>query len=628
MQTRLFEQFPPVTTKEWMDKITSDLKGADFNKRLVWKTGEGFDVMPFYRKEDLQNLNHTDAFLPLYLRKNVTTGSHDTGISITGNNWLVRQNIKVSDFSAANHKALSVLMKGIDSLGFIIEDSETIDEKNIRILLGGIDPGGAEINFLSNGKAKEIISLIARISEKTGFPKSMLRGAVEADPLGRLMLNGTLCVPVDAGFDYLASLTKDCTHLPHYRNIQVNGSNFSNAGSGAVQELAFSLSMAAEYLSQLTERDLSAEEVASKIRFSFGTGSNYFMEISKLRAARILWSVITDAYGLHDCNSSRMEIHSVTSEWNATIYDPYVNMLRTQTEAMSAILGGTDSLTVNPFDTAFSKPGEFSERIARNQQLILKEEAYFDKVADPASGSYYIETLTAKVSESAWKLFLEIEDSGGFFSALKSGIIQDKIERSAAERKSDLSRRKEILLGTNQFPNPSDKIIPDTGSGVRPAEDNRTGDLIVRPVKLSRSSEPFEKIRMAVNMSSRQPVVFLLSLGNHVMRRARAQFSSGFFGCAGYKIIDNEGFDLVEDGIEKAMRSKADIVVICSSDEEYPVYAPEILSRLGGKAIVVIAGNPPDIEELKAKGLKNFISIRSDVTETLNYYNSLLGIKG
>jgi methylmalonyl-CoA mutase len=416
-QKKLFEDFPPVTTKEWMDKINSDLRGVDFNQRLVWKTGEGFDVMPFYRREDIENLNHVDS-----------------GIFKTDSHWLIRQNIKVSDCFDANKKALGILMKGVDSLGFIIENPDSVNEENFEVLLDGIDPSGTEINFLSNGKAREVISYLIRIIDKNGFRKSSVRGAVETDPLGRLMMNGTLCIPVDEGLDYLASLTKETGILPNYRNLQVNGSNFTNAGSGVVQELAFSISMAVEYLSQLTERGIDPDEVASRMRFSFGTGSDYFMEIAKLRAARILWSLVADAYGSGDAERFRMEIHSETKVWNDTVADPYINMLRTQTEAMSAVLGGTDSLTVKPFDIANCPADEFSERIARNQQLILKEEAWFDKVADPSSGSWYIEILTALIAENAWKLFIETENLGGFLSALISGFVHEKMKGSADGR--------------------------------------------------------------------------------------------------------------------------------------------------------------------------------------------------
>jgi methylmalonyl-CoA mutase len=316
-------------------------------------------------------------------------------------------------------------MKGVDSIGFILEDPESINEKNLALLLDGIDPGGSEINFFSDGKAREIISSLISICRKKGIDWSSMRGAVEADPLGRLMMNGTLCIPVEAGFDYLALLTKECSQLPAYRNIQINGSNFTNAGSGVVNELAFSISMATEYLSQLTDRGISASDAASKMRFSFGTGSDYFMEIAKLRAARIIWALVADAYNPSDKSKFRMEIHSVTKVWNDSPADPYLNMLRTQTEAMSAVLGGTDSLTINPFDIGDS-PDEFSERIARNQQLILKEEAWFDKVADPSAGSYYIENLTSLIAENSWKLFIEIENMGGFISALNSGFVRGR----------------------------------------------------------------------------------------------------------------------------------------------------------------------------------------------------------
>jgi len=427
MQKRLFEQFPPVTTKEWLERISADLKGADFYEKLVWKTGEGFDVMPFYRIDDLQNLKHIDGFLPLLLRGDIITTGHDRGVHSSSNNWLVRQNIKVSDYTAANKKALNILMKGVDSLGFILEDPGSVNENNLALLIDGVDPDGSEINFFTNGKAREIISSLINICGKRGIDRTSLRGAVEADPLGRLMMTGTLCIPVEAGFDYLASLTKECALLPDYRNIIINGSNFANLGSGVVKELAFSISMAAEYLTQLTDRGISAGDAASKMRFSFGTGSDYFMEIAKLRAARILWELIAEAYNTPDNKKFRMEIHSVTKIWNDSVADPYINMLRTQTEAMSAILGGTDSLTVNPFDITGGSPDEFSERIARNQQLILKEEAWFDKVADPSAGSYYIETLTTLIAENSWKLFTDIEKMGGFISALNSGFVREKV---------------------------------------------------------------------------------------------------------------------------------------------------------------------------------------------------------
>ena len=615
---KLFDQFPPVTTEEWMDKIRTDLKGEDFNKRLVWSTYEGFEVKPFYRMEDVENLEYINT-LPgefPYVR----------GTKIRNNNWLIRQNIEVTNYSEANRKALAILMKGIDSLGFIITDPESIDKKNFDLLLERIFLGGVEINISSNGKAKEILDLIINYVRKSRSDPDEFRGAIEADPLSRLMVNGTLCIPPEEGLDYLASLIKSSASLPHLRMININASIFNNAGADIVQELAFGISMGSEYLAQMTERRISADIAASKIGFCFGTGSNYFPEIAKLRAARLLWSVVINGFHPVNINKIRMNVHCVTSKWNKTVYDPYVNLLRTQTEAMSAILGGADSLTVEPFDIVFRNPDEFSERIARNQQLILKEEAYFDKVADPAAGSYYIENLTNLISENAWKLFLEIEEKGGFLACLKSGFIQNTLSESASKQLNESAIRKNILLGTNQYPAIHEKVSDTVDLNKIFSKKPVNPDCIVDPVSLSRGSQQYEKLRIAVDRADRRPVVFLLPIGNPVMRNARSQFSANFFGCAGYQVIDNQGFEFVKETVKQAIKSKADIVVVCSSDEEYLLYAPDIYNRLNGRAITVVAGNPATIEELRSNGLENFIHGSSNVIEILTDFNEQFGI--
>jgi methylmalonyl-CoA mutase len=426
---KLFDHFPPVSTAGWMDRIKADLKGADFGKKMVWKPKEGFDVMPFYRQEDIENLMYINT-LPgefPYIR----------GTKSKDNNWWVRQNIEVSDYHEANRKALTLLMGGVDSLGFIINDPESVSEKNFTVLLKDIQIELIEISFLCNGKAKDILDHLIKISDKRHLDLSRINGAIEADPIGRLMLNKKLCVPVESGFDYLASLTGSATGFPNLRTIHINAAAFNNAGADIVHELAFAISVGSEYLTQLTDRGLRSNFAASKIRFSFGIGPGYFMEIAKLRAARLLWAVVQKGYMQESHESKKMYIHCVTSGRNMTDKEPYTNMLRTQTEAMSAILGGADSLTVEPFDNAFRKSDDFSERIARNQQLILKEEAYFDKVADPAGGSYYIENLTRLIAENAWKLFLEIEEKGGFLSALNLGYINKKMSEFSDNLKSE-----------------------------------------------------------------------------------------------------------------------------------------------------------------------------------------------
>ncbi|MFN8239681.1 MAG: methylmalonyl-CoA mutase family protein [Bacteroidales bacterium] len=613
---KLFDQFPPVSTKQWMDKITADLKGVDFNKKLVWRPGCGFEVQPFYRHEDLEGMS-SFTMIPgeyPYLR----------GGSANGNRWLIRQNITVDDYRQANLKALDILMKGVDSIGFILADPQSVTQENFRILLEGIQTDAIEINFLSGGKAREIAGYFEAIVNEQKADPTEIRGTIEADPLGRLMLNGTLCIDIPSGLDYLAGLAGSMPRLPNMRTIQVNASHFCNAGADLVTELAFGLSEGNEYINILRDRAMDASRAASSIKFSFGIGSNYFFEIAKLRAARLLWSMITEKHGIADRKASRMEIHCVTSEWNKTFYDPHVNMLRTQTEAMSATLGGTDSLTVEPFDKTYAVPGEFSERIARNQQLLLREEAFFDKVADPAGGSYYIEKLTSLIAEHSWKLFLEVEETGGFLEGLRKGFIQKKIKEVSNARVANVASRREILLGTNQFPNFSEvKTSPAKESLKGPTGDS---DLVVEPVRMFRGAEIIESLRMAAGDEQSRPLAFMLTAGNPAMRTARSQFSCNFFACGGYRVVDNPGFASAGEGVKAALEAGAKIIVVCSSDEEYETLAPEVLEQAGGKAIVVVAGNPPCADKLKEAGIEHFISIRSDLVESIIKFHRLTGI--
>jgi methylmalonyl-CoA mutase len=615
---RLFDKFPPVTTEEWMDKINVDLKGADFRKKLVWKTREGIEVMPFYRQENLDRLPHKSS-LPgdfPFVR----------GERISDNTWLIRQDITVRDYSGTNKRALDILMKGVTSLGFIIEDPGSISVENITILLKGIDPECVELNFLTAGMAKELVSALESVFWTMETDLKKVRVNISADPLGRLLTNGKLCVPVDEGLDYLADLVSESGVIPGMKCVEPSGTLFCNAGAGPVAELAYLLSLGNEYMAVMTSRGIKPEIAARAIRFTFGTGSDFFPEIAKLRAARLLWAVIVNKYGPKTEGASLMHIHSVTGRWNKTLYDPYVNMLRTQTEAMSAVLGGAESVTVEPFDIIFRNPDEFSERIARNQQLLLMEESHLDKVADPGAGSYYLEELTSLITREAWEIFLEIEKEGGFLAALQKGLIQDKITSAAAKRKGEVDGRQEILLGTNQYPDFREDNAPEHEiNRLFPEAELSAGDEVSRIIA-SRGSEEFEKLRMATDNAAHRPVVFMLTIGDITMRRARAQFSSNFFACAGYRVIDNNGFDTVSDGVSAAVETGADIIVVCSSDEEYVDVAAPAYKITAGRAIVVVAGNPPCMADLKKAGVEHFISIRSNVRETLQMFNRILGI--
>ena len=614
---KLFGQFPPISTAEWKDKVIADLKGADFDKKLVWRTNEGFNVQPMYRAEDIVGLKTTDSLPGEYPYVRGTK---------CDNEWLIRQDIFVENPQEANRKALDLLNKGITSLGFQI-GRDQITPESLASLLNGIDAEKVELNFISCIKnASKIGEELSSYFKKQGIDLQKVKGSIGFDPFKRILKHGR-DFPKYA--DMAEQVINSVSELPGYRVLMADAFMLNNAGSYITQELGFALAWGNEWLSVLTDKGLTVDKVANRIKFNFGISSNYFMEMAKFRAARMLWAQIVSAYKPNcDC-ASKIEMHAQTSQFNMTIYDAHVNLLRSQTETMSAALAGVNSITVTPFDITYKQPDEFSERIARNQQLLLKEESHFNKIVDPAGGSYYIETLTASIAEEAWKLFLEVEDAGGFYAALRSGFVQNTVNAAAESRRTAIARRKEILLGTNQYPNihetALDKIVAETGHscGCHHHEECTPEMPALHTV---RGASDFEALRLATEKSGKRPKVFMLTIGNLAMRLARSQFSGNFFGCAGYEIIDNLGFDTVQAGVEAAIKAKADIVVLCSSDEEYATLAPEAYKLLEGKAILVVAGAPESMEDLKAQGITRFINVRSNVLETLKEYNTLLSI--
>jgi methylmalonyl-CoA mutase len=621
-QQKLFDDFPPTSAKAWEDLIIKDLKGADYEKKLVWNTPEGFKVEPFFTKENLEALKYLDVFpgdFPF-----VRSGRKNE------NNWFVRQNLNVENIKAANKKALEILMKGIDSLGFILDQSKapTIDE--IEALMENIYAQIVEVNFVCGKQAPVVLDIYLELIKKYNRDLQKIHGSVNYDPIGNLIVTGTFYTSENDDFETCAALIQKSRHIRHFRTLSVHAAHFRNSGSNVVQELAFALAYANEYLSRLTQKGIPVDDIAPNIKFNYAIGSSYFMEIAKIRAARFLWAKVVNAYGPSNAEITRTHIHSVTADWNKTLYDPYVNMLRTTTEAMSAIIGGTNSLTVKPFNSVYDKPGDFSERIARNQQLVLKEESYLDKIVDPAAGSYYIEQLTDSLIEAAWQLFLQIEDQGGFVAAFKKGTIQSMIKENADARNKAIASRRKVLVGSNQYPNFSEKLDENIEKHVMEPIDCTAENAIAETLKPYRGAMQFEQLRAKTDVYSRKnkrPEVFILTYGNLSMRRARSQFSANFFACAGFHIIDNNGFNTVDEGVQAALESKAGIVVICAADEDYPVIAPEIFEKIGEKAIVVIAGYPKDsIEELQARGITNFIHVKSNVLETLKDFQKMLGI--
>jgi len=609
---KLFAEFPAVSTEQWEKAITADLKGADYERKLVWRTGEGFNVRPYYRAENLEGIRFlgSQAGEFPYVRG---TRAH--------NRWLVHQTVEVKCPKEANAEALTLLNAGVDSLEFAIA-SENFSADDLDTLLAGILIPAVELTFSGTGLAAVADLVLAKI-EKEGIGKAEAHLNFCIDPLVKgLASKGDFCSPNgEKCFAKIVELIRKTEAYKHIRVVTVSGQLFSNAGSTIVEELAFTLAAGHDYLVRLTEADIPVDRAARKLRFSMSVTSNYFMEMAKFRAARMLWANIVKGYNPEKECACKMCAHAVTSRWNQTVYDPYVNMLRGTTEAMSASIAGVHSLEVTPFNAAYETPDEFSKRIARNVELLLKHEAHFDQVVDPAGGSYYIENLTQSIAAEAWKLFLEIEEKGGYTEAYKAGFIVERVKASAAAKDKNIATRRQILLGANQYPN----FTEVAGEAIGEAAVTRTtaeGNVLTP----YRGAMAFEAMRLHTDRSGKTPKAFMLTCGSLAMARARAQFSCNFFACAGIKVIDNTFFKSIEEGVEAALASKAEIVVVCSSDDDYAEAAPKIKELLAGRAILVVAGAPACMPELEAQGITNFINVKSNVLETLKFYLKELGI--
>lgn len=612
---KLFTEFQAPTTQEWLDKIQVDLKGADFQKRLVWRTPEGFSVQPFYRKEDVDKLQTPNA-LPgefPFVRGNKKDD----------NTWYIRQEINAADAGAANAKAKEILNKGIDSLSFKIP-GKSVSAEHVEQLLDGIYCDCVELNFSTCKRhSVELVQLLVSYFESKGYDKEKIVGSIDWDPMEKIVMKGKDAEPILKFAPALVDTLKD---YPNFRCVTVNAVSLNNSGAYIVQELGYALAWGNEYMQQLVDAGVEPTLAARKIKFNMGVSENYFMEIAKFRAGRMLWAQIVKQYEPKcDC-ACKMCVNAVTTSYNMTLFDAHVNLLRSQTETMSAALGGVHSIVVTPFDAAYEEPNDFSERIARNQQLLLKEECHFNTVVDSSAGSYYIEQLTTSLAAEAWKLFLKVEEEGGFLSSIKAGTVQDDINATNEKRHTLAAQRREFILGTNQFPNFTEKSEGKMPR-VKVCGCGHKEETAYKAINTSRLAADFETLRIATENADKQPVAFMLTIGNLVWRQARAQFSCNFLAAAGYKVMDNLGFSSVEEGVDAALAAGADIVVLCSSDDEYAEFAVPAYKYLDGRAMFVVAGAPACADELKAAGIENFIHVKVNQLETLKMYNEKLGIK-
>jgi methylmalonyl-CoA mutase len=445
MSTFLFEDFDPISPAAWKQKIQLDLKGADYNQTLLWKTNEGIVVKPFYTEEDRNNAN----------------------IALPKKGFNICQTVFVDDVSIANSLAIDALQRGANTIQFIANK-----KFDFAALLAGISTNSVlyfQLNFLDVNFVNEL--------DRNCDP---FERYYQFDVLGNLAKTGNWHE------DFKADIGSTKSMMGTVQNcISVDASIYQNGGANMIQQLAYALAQTNEYI------ELFGTDVIKQIHYQFAVGSNYFFEIAKLRAFRILHASLLNEYGVGDLAPN---IFTQPSLRNKTIYDYNVNMLRTTSECMSAVLGGSDTVCNVSYDTIYHKSNEFGERISRNQLLILQKEAYLHEAQNFADGSYYIENITKQLAEKALVIFKQIEKGGGFLKQLKTGTIQKKIKESAQKEQEQFNEEKIVLLGSNKLPNEKDRMKESLE--LYPFLKKKISRTLSPPIPQRRLSESYEKQRL------------------------------------------------------------------------------------------------------------------------------------
>lgn len=657
----LFNEFQSVSLEEWEAVIENDLQSADYRKELRWNTQEGIEALPFYRREDRRNKRKHPVLNKRTKQNRWKIGNPIYSQSIADAAGEIDRALEhgAQVLQIRFHVRSTAGMLGGDLNGTAIQTQADFDE-----LFNHIPPDEAELHIDAAMASPVVLAMLLNRVTK-GEENESINARFTYDPGSYLILKGQWPKPESELKKEIVDLAEACIGHPGIRPLCADARTWHNAGATVVQELGLALAGASEYMAALTDGEIGPDEAAASISFNFSVGSKYFLEIAKFRALRLLWKQLIRAYGA-DAEIPAY-LHAETASWNKTVFDPYVNMLRAATEGMSAVLSGVDSLTVHPFDSVYRQPDHFSDRIARNSQIILKEESYFDGVADPAAGSYYIEELTDKLAEAAWDLFREIEQEGGLFVSIQNGTVQSMLEITQKERNREIAGMKRVFVGTNKFTNAeermADKIEGEyTTASLKETEtdvevDTRNlvqslsaaleegaslGDLIpkifdpewskhyIRTISTYRGSQAFEELRLATERHDEIPVVLTLPLGARKWRKARSSFANNFFGCAGYRIEDPVGFENPQDAVQAVKKKQPDIAVLCSSDNEYRELVPPIANGLRAMTdppLLVLAGYPEhEIEFYKKEGIEAFIHSNCNVLETLRYFQSRFGI--
>lgn len=583
----LFEDFKAPSKQDWVNKAITDLKGADFDRRLVWKNLNDLAIQPFYtRNEDRKTLNNTGENCELvtnYRRIIVNNGLESNKLA---------------------HKAIK---EGMTGLLFDIRSDVAPGD-----LLKEIDLSQIPVSFLLQKEQLSFADVFSTYLTKESIDKNTLKGYIDLDIFNNYLETGSYDNDL---IDKLADLQNEFQDVPNFKSLVISGTIYQDAGANQVQEIAYTLNSMVFLIEELSKRGIDTKSIMNGLYFILGVSAEYFIEIAKFRVFNNLLNAIAGKYGIADLQSG---LAAKTSLWSKSVTDANTNMLRSTTEAMSALLGNVQAIELDPYDQAFKEPNDFSKRIAGNITTILKEESYFGKVANPVDGSYYIEELSVGMAENALQLFKQIEAEGGFQKAVESELIQRQIAEIRMKKIKLLSQRRQAMVGVNKYPNLmetiSEKMLSDS-------PEMKSGKILYR----QRAGMAIEYLRhnteQFVNKKGFRPRVAIASFGQLTMRKARAAFAYDFMGVSGFDIENEKSYNSYSEAVKDTAALEVNIVVVCSSDPDYQEYALDFVKEFratNSSTILLLAGNPEDIkDELKEAGLDGFIHVRSDIFATL-----------
>ena len=582
----LFQDFKPVTKQEWTDRVNLDLKGEDFNRKLVWKTLNNIDFQPFYTADEALN------YLP-------NTGENAQTL-------INYRSIEVVSAETGNQQALKAIKEGVTGLIFEINN-----EVSVATLLNDVNVNNIAVSFKLKNDAIAFAKAFFKLVEQNLNNYKNLRGFIDLGIISNYVTTGKID---SSKFETLENLVKLSKDFPNFKTITVSGTAYLDSGANQVQEVAYTLNSLVYVIEHCLDKDINVQSIFNNLHIELATGSEYFIEMGKFRAFNSLLHQIAKKFGVF---SFKHTLTAKTSVWSKSVTDAHTNLLRATTEAMSAILGNVDGVLIDAYDKEFNNASDFSSRIAGNITTVLKEESYFGKVANPVDGSYYIEEVSTKIAEKALELFKAIEAQGGFFKAFESEFIQQQIAEIRQEKIKQISQRRLSMVGVNKYPN-----LMETVPSKILASDVTSNSKVLTPRRASLEIEAIRKVtEQLVDKTGKRPVVELTSFGNLTMRKARAAFSYDFIGVSGFVVLQEKSYDDVKQAAESSALSDSNVVIICSSDPDYDESALtfiETFRNLNTDKVLLLAGNPVNImETLTAAGLDGCIHLKSDVIQTI-----------